>query len=138
MFQRYFVGIAMCHRNFTRETYSEKGIKAGHPKVLRTLEEHDGCIQVEISRYCGIKPATTVSLLNVMEKDGLIERHTLPEDRRAIRVTLTEKRREQLAGLDEMDAVLSEALLEGFTEEETAAFQDYLERMKQNIERFNR
>ena len=73
-----------------------------------------------------------------MEKDGLIERHTLPEDRRAIRVTLTEKGREQLAGLDEMDAVLSEALLEGFTEEETAAFQDYLERMKQNIERFNR
>ncbi len=138
MFQRYFVGVAMRHRNFTRETYSARGIKSGHTKILRTLEEHDDCIQVEISRYCDIKPATTVSLLNVMEKDGLIERHSVPEDRRALHVTLTDKGRAQLTVLDELDETLSAALLDGFTPEEAAAFQDYLERMKQNIERFGR
>lgn len=136
MFQRFFVGVAMRHRNLTREIYSARGIKSGHTKVLRTLEERDGCIQVEISRNCGIKPATTVSVLNVMEKDGLIERRPVPEDRRAIGVYLTERGRAQLAVLDELDEVLSEALLQGFTAEEAAAFHHYLERMKQNIERF--
>lgn len=138
MFQRFFVGVAMRHRNLTREVYSVRGIKSGHTKVLRALEEHDGCIQVEISRKCGIKPATTVSVLNVMEKDGLIERRSVPGDRRAIGVYLTERGRTQLTILDEMDVVLSEALLKNFTPEEAAAFNDYLERMKQNIERFGR
>lgn len=138
MFQRYFVGVAMCHRNLTREVYSARGIKSGHTKVLRTLEEHDGCIQVEISRNCGIKPATTVSVLNVMEKDGLIERRPVPGDRRAIGVYLTEQGRAQLVILDELDEILSEALLKGFTPEETAMLNDYLERMKQNIERFGK
>ncbi len=138
LFQRYFIGVAMRHLNFTRETYSARGIKSGHTKVLRTLEEYGDCIQVEISRYCDITPATTVSLLNVMEKDGLIERHSVPQDRRAIRVCLTEKGRAQIAVLDELDETLSEMLLDGFSPEEATSFQNYLERMKQNIERFSR
>ena len=138
LFHRYFVAVAMRHRNFTRETYSARGIKSGHTKVLRALEEHGSCIQVEISRICDITPATTVSLLNVMEKDGLIERHTVPEDRRAIHVELTERGREQIAIRDELDQRLTENLLDGFSSEEIAQFRNYLERMKQNIERVSR
>ncbi len=138
MFHRYFIDVAMRHRNFTREAYSARGIKSGHTKVLRTLEECGACIQVDISRNCNITPATTVSLLNVMEKDGLIERHAVPKDRRAMNVELTQKGLEQIAVMNELDQHLSAILLDGFSSEEAAEFEDYLERMKQNIERFSR
>ena len=137
MFQVKFIGIALRHQNLTRETYARRGIKSGHPKVLRTLQTHDGCMQVELSRLCGITPATTVSLLNVMERDGLIERRAVPDDRRALGVHLTEKGRAQLDILDELDISLSHELLEGFTPEEARQFENYLERMRKNIARID-
>ena len=137
MFQENFIGLSLRHQNLTREVYGRRGIKSGHPKVLRTLQSHDGCMQVELSRLCGITPATTVSLLNVMERDGLIERRAVPGDRRAFGVHLTDKGRAQLDILDELDVSLSRELLHGFTPEESRQLEHYLERMRNNIERID-
>lgn len=138
LFHTDFIGVSIKHRNMTREVYAAHGIKMGHTKILRTLERYGERIQVEISRDCGITPATTVSLLNVMERDGLIERHTVPQDRRAVSVVLTDKGREQLAVIEKLDALISEQLLVGFAPEEVATLKAYLERMTENIERATR
>ncbi len=67
------------------------GLTAGQPKVLDYLGLHDGSMQKDIAAGCQIDPATLTGLLNRMEEKGLIQRRTLPGDRRSYHVYLTEQ-----------------------------------------------
>jgi len=54
--------------------------------VLRTLIEHDGITQRQLATLISSDPNTVASLVNRMEKAGLIERETHERDRRANRL----------------------------------------------------
>ncbi|TAL05764.1 MAG: MarR family transcriptional regulator [Verrucomicrobia bacterium] len=56
--------------------------------VMRTLTEHDGITQRELTHLISSDPNTVVALLNRMEQAGLIERETHERDRRANRLRL--------------------------------------------------
>jgi DNA-binding MarR family transcriptional regulator len=54
--------------------------------VLRTLLEHDGITQRELTHLISSDPNTVASLLERMESAGLLERKTHEKDRRANRL----------------------------------------------------
>jgi DNA-binding MarR family transcriptional regulator len=54
--------------------------------VLRTLLEHEGISQRQLTSLMSSDPNTVASLLERMEKAGLIERQTQDQDRRANRL----------------------------------------------------
>ena len=56
--------------------------------VMRTLLEHDGVTQRELTQLISSDPNTVASLLERMETAGLIERKTHEKDRRANRLKL--------------------------------------------------
>lgn len=56
--------------------------------VMRTLLEHDGITQRELTQLISSDPNTVASLVNRMEQAGLIERETHERDRRANRLRL--------------------------------------------------
>lgn len=59
--------------------------------VLRTLKEQDGISQRELTSLMSSDPNTVASLLERMEKAGLIKRETHEKDRRANRLGLHPK-----------------------------------------------
>lgn len=63
--------------------------------VLRTLIENDGITQRELANLISSDPNTVASLVNRMKKEGLVERATHEQDRRAnrLRVSLRGKAR---------------------------------------------
>jgi len=56
--------------------------------VMRTLLENDGVTQRELSHLISSDPNTVASLVNRMEKAGLLGRETHEQDRRANRLRL--------------------------------------------------
>lgn len=81
---------SMLKRNIsTRAT--EEGLSSGQPKVLEFLLENEGSDQKTIAANCEIEQATVGTILNKMEKDGLIERRQAVGNRRSLFVYMTSK-----------------------------------------------
>lgn len=105
---------------------AELGLSPGQPKVLECLMERGESNQKAIADYCEIEQATVGSILNRMERDGLVARNQREGNRRSLYVSLTPKGREMgeqmaevfrradalaAAGLSEEEGTLLPALL---------------------------
>lgn len=111
------------------------GLTMGQPKVLDYLKDHDGVMQKEIASACHIEPASLTSVLNGMEKKGLISREMRGGNRRSLYVCLTDRGREQACRIrDEFEKIEGTAL-EGFAPEEEKNLGEYLLRIYQNMYR---
>lgn len=79
--------------------------------VLRTLIEHEGITQRELTQLMTSDPNTIASLLERMEKAGLLSREPHEKDRRAYRLHLeTVGKRKYEAGREVAVSLQSEAL----------------------------
>lgn len=85
--------------NYTARAFGRKlsrllaarGARIGQVAVLLFLWAQEGQTQRELSRKVAIEDATMVRTLDRMERDGLVRRERNPQDRRQIRIFLTEK-----------------------------------------------
>lgn len=60
--------------------------------IRQGMSEGNGVMKVsEISQKLHVTPPTVTQLINVLEKDGFVERTIDPDDRRAVKIKLTEK-----------------------------------------------
>lgn len=62
--------------------------------ILRFLWQEDGMTQVELSEKCQVDRTTLGGLIDRLERNGLVERHPHPTDRRAHQIRLTTKGKE--------------------------------------------
>lgn len=89
--------------------------------------------QLEIVKLTRLKPPTVSVLLGRMEEEGYIVRIPDEKDRRAVRVTLTEKGvaydRRQLDRISNNDQIA----VAGLTHKEQAVLEDLLLRMRDNL-----
>lgn len=100
------------------------GLTIGQPKILDYLLTHDGAEQKEIARGCHIEPGTLTTLLNRMEKIGLLERRMLNGNRRSLFVFLTETGKDKAAAVREAFDEIERKAFQGFSEEERRIFLD--------------
>ncbi len=88
--------VRRCHRRFDRllnAQLSRYRLKSGFWYYLRVLWLGDGVTQKYLSDSTNVTENTTVSMINAMVKDGLVERSQDREDRRKMRITLTARGR---------------------------------------------
>ena len=113
----------------------ESGVMAQNTAriVLSHLAASGGMGQLDIVHLTHLKPSTVSVLLHRMEHEGYITRVPSENDRRAVRVTLTEKGiafdRDRLQRLCTND---QQALI-GFSSEEQATLEALLLRMRDNL-----
>lgn len=67
----------------------EKG-GPGRGNVLRALSSHDDISQRALAEMLHLSPPTVTTMLQGLEHDGLVERHTDEADQRVTRVRLTD------------------------------------------------
>lgn len=135
MLHRAIIDVNKLHRKTAKNHFEELGITHGQPKLLDFLVEHDGCIQRELASHCHIEPATVTSILNTMEKSGLIERRQNPNDKRILNVFLTQKGKETQKSVFKVFQDLDRKCLIGFSKEEEEALMSYLGRIYDNLHR---
>ncbi|MBQ9098682.1 MAG: winged helix DNA-binding protein [Clostridia bacterium] len=101
--------------------------------VLSHLAVQDRVTQLELVRLTRLKAPTVSVLLRRMEAEGYVTRTPDEEDRRAVRVSLTEKGREfdrrHLSRISTND----HAAMAGFTAEEEALLLSLLSRIRDNL-----
>src|SRR5438876_9373344 len=82
--------LAHIHRIRLEEYLSQHHLHVGQEMLLKYLWNQGGLSQKEIGEFMGIQSATVTRMVIRMERAGLVERRTDPDDQRASRVYLTE------------------------------------------------
>ena len=119
------------------ETLEQHGMNAfsgAQGRILDILWQQDQIPIREISRQTSLTMPTLTGMLDRMENAGLIRRVPDPADRRKINIRLTEEARSMEAGYRRVSDDMNAVFFKGFSEEEEAALQGYLERILDNLE----
>jgi DNA-binding MarR family transcriptional regulator len=97
--------------------------------VLKALSEDDGRSQRELSTQLDIHRNVMVTVVDKLEREGLVKRMPHPGDRRAFAVTLTDKARELLPKLDAQGRAQEDEITASLTEAERKAVLRHLQQM---------
>jgi len=88
-------------------------VKPAYLWALVSLWRDEGLKVVELGRRAGLETSTMTGLIDRMERDGLVERRSDPQDRRAQRIVLTDLGRSVKGKVFE---ILDESLAEVFAD----------------------
>lgn len=117
-----------------RITEAGFGITAGEARTILNLHKMQACRQMDLAQRMGVEPMTVCAFLDRLQTLGLIERQTDPADRRAKRVTLTDKSEPLIAALEgELNGLLAQAT-RGLTEAETSLLKKALKALIVNLQ----
>lgn len=104
------------------------GLAPAQFMTLLALWEEDGLTQRDLVRRLSVEQATMANTLIRMERDGLIERRSHPEDGRSQSIHLTAKAVALREPATRAARSQNEAALAGFSEDERLLFLDLMRR----------
>ena len=108
---------------------SQPGARA----ILSMIAVSEGLCQRELVRATHLRPPTVSVILQKMEEEGMVERRSDENDRRIIRVYLTDYGRamdaETIARIQKADALA----LAGLSEDEQSTLMTLLDRIRENL-----
>ena len=112
------------------------GLSYGQPKMLDYLYRHDGCMQKDFCREFSLEPPTVSSVLQKMEKNGLISRRRDPGSARTVNVFITDKGRGIQRELRALYQEMEDIALAGLSPAEREALCGAMSRVHDNLARF--
>ncbi len=106
-----------------------------HGYVIGYIKGRDGeeVFQKDVEKRFSIRRSTATSILQLMEKNGLITRVAVDYDARLKRIVLTDKAREMVKLFDEERKKTEEILQKGLTKDECTTLISLLERVSFNL-----
>jgi DNA-binding MarR family transcriptional regulator len=109
------------------------GIGSGQFPVLMALYHADGVNQETLAREQRFDKATITRAVLVLEEKGYVRRVRDETDRRAYRLSLTEKGRAIEPAMRAISADWTKAMLTGFSKEERRQLMEFALRMMENV-----
>lgn len=116
----------------TQRTQTELGITGTQASVLFMLAVGKCSTAAELAREYAIDASAVTRLLDRVEKRGLLSRVRSHEDRRVVRLELTDEGRELAERMPEIFISVLDRLLDGFTPEEVGFLKSMLRRILSN------
>ena len=103
--------------------------------TLRYLDEHkeEDIFQRDIEKVLNVRRSTCTEILNVLERDGYIERHSVDSDKRLKKLVLIAKTKELHLTISKNVERLEALLKKDINEEELEIFFKVIDKMKQNV-----
>src|SRR5215213_8901494 len=101
--------------------------------ILLALKQQRWRTQQDLAAAVGIEGPTLTHHLDGLEKAGLIDRARDPDDRRAVRVELTDAGDKLFHRLAEAAIGFDQRLRAGISDEELDAFRTVLARLRENV-----
>ena len=116
---------------------AEQGIEAfngAQGRILYVLFQEDGVPIKTVSEKCGLAITSLTTMLERMEKSGLILRRQDSVDKRKTLLFLTNKARDLENDYIAVSEKMGDIYYQGFTDEEVKAAEGYLDRIRLNLE----
>ena len=116
---------------------AERGVEAfngAQGRILYVLFQEDGVAIKTISEKCGLAITSLTTMLERMDRSGLILRRQDPVDKRKTLLFLTDKARDLEKDYIAVSEEMGDIYYQGFTEEEVKAAEGYLDRIRLNLE----
>ena len=119
--------LEMAERARLEEVLRPLGVTVHQYTALSILERRDGLSSAQLARRHFVTAQAMNQMVGAMERDGLIERHPDPTNRKILRVSLTERGRGVLCACHEGAEDLERRMLAALTPAQVAAFRSALE-----------
>ncbi|MFW5946461.1 MAG: MarR family winged helix-turn-helix transcriptional regulator [Candidatus Natronoplasma sp.] len=103
------------------------------PLLFKLLKGGDGVTQKEICEKLHVSKSTTSKIIKSLVEKGYLRKEKDPEDKRASRIFLTDKKEEIEDLIKEIDEKAENKMLKGFDDEERKNLKAYLERILDNL-----
>lgn len=119
---------------------AEKNIDAfngAQGRILYVLWQEDGVPIKIISEKSGLAITSLTTMLERMEKNGLISRKTAEVDKRKTLLFLTDKAKELKEAYDSVSNEMGNIYYRDFTDKEILQFEEYLNRIRVNLEEWS-
>ena len=116
---------------------AERGIEAfngAQGRILYVLFQEDGVPIKKVSEKCGLAITSLTTMLERMEKNGLIQRRQDSADKRKTLLFLTDKARDLEEDYIALSEEMGDIYYQGFTADEVKAAEEYLDRIRLNLE----
>ena len=120
---------------------SEKNIDAfngAQGRILYVLWQEDGIPIRSLSMKCGLAITSLTTMLERMENQGLISRVQSETDKRKTLLFLTEKAHALKGEYDSASDEMGSIYYKGFSEEEITRFEECLDRIRKNLEEWQK
>ena len=116
------------------ERVAASGLTTLQFTTLSVLSRHGAPLSTsQLARRAFMTPQSMSEVIHALERKGLIKRNPHPNHRRTLPATLTAKGRRALAECDEAVAVFEDAMLEGFSAKDRAAFLEMVKAAVRNL-----
>ena len=103
-------------------------------RILYVLWQKDGISIKTLSEQCGLAITSLTSMLERMEKQGLLRRESDEKDKRKTLLFLTDRADALREDYEDVSARMGTVFYEGFSEEEIRLFESFLRRDLDNLE----
>ena len=129
---RHIVDLASHLSHAIDSRAAEIGITGAQWVVLIRIASGVGATAAELCRAIGYDSGSMTRMLDRLERRGLIRRERCPEDRRIVRLSLTDLGNELYPRLTPIAVDVLNRVLKGFTADEIALLMKFLGRMLAN------
>ena len=102
--------------------------------ILYSLWKNKELTIKEIGKITGLAKTSLTSMLDRMEEKGLIRRKDNSEDKRSIKIMLTDKAKELEKDYNDISNKMSNIFYKNFSDKEINEIENYLERIISNLE----
>ena len=110
-------------------------INSAQGRIMFPLWRKDGISIVELTKETALAKSTLTSMLDRLEESGYLERVHSKTDRRKILIRLTEDGKKLQEVYSEVSEEMTEVYYEGFDNSEIDAFEGFLERVLENLQK---
>ena len=111
-------------------------LKPGQAQILFVLDQSGGLSQRELAEYLNLTPPSITAAIQKMERLGYIQRKPDEKDQRIMRLSLTEKSRECLEYIRDVQREMDRILQKGLSEEEVKILKKLLSSIWDNLMEF--
>ena len=120
-------------QHYVDRALRELGLYCGQDTLLLLLAQEEGLTQVQLAQRMCCEPQTINKTLRRMQKAGLVERRSDPDDGRLTRVYLTRQGRTLVQPIQEIVSRCEQRLTAGLTCEERLLVRRLLIHMRSNF-----
>ena len=128
-----YMCVGRLHRMVLERQLNRTGVYRSQHQLLLYIAENPNASQKEIAQLNHVSPATVAVSLKKLEHGGYIQRVVDEHDNRYNKICITEKGRAVAENSVRWFQKVERSIFDGFTPEEMAAMQGYLNRMQQNL-----
>ena len=116
-------------RDMTEEALRPHGLVGRHWGILTTLKEKGSLAQHDLGRCIHMDRSTMVMVIDDLEKAGLVERRSNPQDRRAHSIHVTEKGKNLLPELNRLGLSAEKKFLSALSPKEQKDLTQILQKL---------